>query len=646
MGNSSTWKIRMATAAAICSSAFAGGFRPEPDITVSQWADTYRIIGKPSPEPGPWRTDRVPYMREIMDCMSPSSPVQVCALMKAAQGAGTEGMLNMFGCWAHRYPDSMMLVQPTVNTAKKFVRTRLDRMIESTPALRALFEKQGSRKAANTMTMKEFQGNTLIIAGANSANDLRSYPCRYAAGDEVDGWPMDLDGEGDPTELLYQRLAAYRRMKLFFLSTPTLEEVSHIWRWYLRGDQRAFMLPCPLCKREQPLIWGADRAKEGRPGGLRWPKGEPDQVRYQCEHCGDGFEEWRKVELLNRGEWVPQAPGVGRGLIRSYKVNALYYPYGWPGSAWVNLAAKWESDHRDPVKRKAFINLKLAEPYRDPSEAKADAATLHARREAYGPELPAGGCVLTAGADIQADRIEAEKVLWGIGEESWSIEYRVFPGDTSRLTSQCWTDFDNWLKAEHLSELGISLSVSACAIDSRYNKHAVTQFCGERAARRIWNIDGKAGNLPIWSQKVRKSRGKYPPAHIVGVDACKEVFYARLRITEPGPGFCHYPVAPEYTHDFFEQITSEVRVPDYSGPVPTFEWKKKRAGARNEALDARDYNYAALVGLQMTRGLRLDAEMAALLRSAEDRRRPISERMPPPAVLAAARPLVASDPYL
>lgn len=636
----------MATAATICSAAFAGSFRPEPDILVSEWADQFRIVGKPSPEPGPWRTDRVPYMREIMDCMSPSSPVQVAALMKAAQGAGSESALNMAGCWMHRYPDSMMIVQPTVGTGKKFVRTRLDRMIESTPVLRAIVEKAGSRKAANTMTMKEFQGNTLIITGANSANDLRSYPCRYGIGDEVDGWPMDLDGEGDPTELFYQRLAAYRNMKMFLLSTPTLEEVSHIWRWFQRGDQRSFMLPCPLCKREQALIWGADRAKEGRPGGLRWPKGEPDSAQYQCEHCGDSFPEWRKVEMLQRGEWVPQAPGVGRGLIRSYKVNALYYPYGWPGSAWPNLAAKWESDHRDPVKRKAFINLKLAEPYRDPSEAKADAGTLHARREAYGPELPAGVCILNAGGDVQADRIEAEKVGWGIGEESWSVEYRVFPGDTSRLDSQCWKDLDAWLQAEHLSELGISLSVSACCIDSRYNKHAVTQFCGERAGRRIWNINGTAGNHPIWSQKSRKGRGKYPPAHVVGVDAAKETLYARLRITEPGPGFCHFPVAPEYTHDFFEQLTSEIRVPDYSGPVPKFEWKKKRAGARNEVLDARVYAHAALVGLQMTRGLRLDAEMAALLKRANEMRKPLSERRAPGAVLSAARPIVSSDPYL
>ncbi len=602
----------MAAAWTLCSQAFAAGLRPEPDMTVSEWADRYRIVGKPSPEPGPWRTDRVPYMREIMDSLSPSSPVQVEVLMKAAQGAGTEAALNAMGCWMHKYADSMMLVQPTVGTAKKFVRTRLDKMIEVTPALREIVAPARSRDSSNTMALKEFSGCNLIITGANSANDLRSNPVRYGIGDEVDGWPFDLDGEGDPTELFYQRLAAYGNMKLFLLSTPTLEDVSHIFRWFLRGDQRLFFVPCPLCDHFQPLVWGADRAKDGRPGGLRWAKGDPESVRYQCESCGDGFEEWRKVATLQRGEWVPQSPGTGRGLIRSHKVNALYYPYGWPGSAWVNLAAKWETDHTDPVKRKAFINLKLAEPYRDPTEAKADASTLMARRETYGPELPAGGCVLTAGADIQADRIEAEKVLWGPGEESWSIEYRVFPGNTAQLSSSCWSDLDSWLAEEMLSELGVSLTVRAACIDSRYNKQIVTQFCAERRGRRIWNINGTAGNKPIWAQKARKQRGKYPPAHPVGVDAAKEAIYARLRMTEPGPGFCHFPVHGQYSLDYFEMLTSEVRVPDYSGPIPVYQWKKRKESQRNEALDARVYAYAAVVGLTIMHGLRLDKELSTI----------------------------------
>jgi phage terminase large subunit GpA-like protein len=632
----------MATTWQICSAAFVAGYRPVPDVKVSEWADAHRIVCKPSPAEGEWRTSRVPYVREFMDTFSPESPVEIAVLMKAAQGAGTEAELNAIGCMYDRYADSGMLVLPTVGTAKKFVRTRLDRMIEACPVLRDKVAPARSRSASNTASMKEFGGATLVITGANSGADLRSYPSRYAWMDEVDGYPPDLDGEGDPTELVVQRTAAFANRKVMLISTPTNEETSLIARWHAKGDQRLYYVPCPLCGHEQPLVWGADRLRDGRPGGLRWPKGDPDQVRYQCERCGDQFEEWQKVEPLNRGQWVAQAPGTGGGKIWSGQINALYYPYGWPGNAWVNLARSWESDHRDPIKRRTFINLKLGEPYRDPTEARADSATLMARREAYGPELPAGGCLLVAGADVQADRIEAERLLWGPGEESWSIEYRVWPGDTARLDSACWRALDDWLSEETLSELGVGLTTAACCIDAGYNTQIVNRFCAERAARRVWATVGRAGQRVVWAQKARRQRGKYPPPHVIGVDAAKEIVYARLRMVEPGPGYCHFPVGPQYDTHYFEMLTSEVRVPDYTGPIPKFEWKKRRAGARNEALDARVLAYAALVGLQIQTSLRLEREMETLLRRAASRSAPAA----PKASAATYRPLVADDPYL
>jgi phage terminase large subunit GpA-like protein len=601
----------MATAA-ICSSAFLAGFRPASRITVAEWADTYRIVGKPSPEPGPWRTDRVPYTREIMEDLSPSSPVEISVLMKAAQGAGTEILLNALGCWVHRYPDSAMVIQPTVATAKKFVRIRLDRFIEANPVLRELVIPARSRNGSNTMSLKELvTGDTVVICGANSGADLRSYPSKYACLDEVDGYPPDLDGEGDPTELVIQRTAAYRGRKIFMLSTPTLEEVSLIWRWFQRGDQRKYFVPCPFCQHMQPLIW---HAEEGKLGGLVWPQGKPEEARYQCEHCGDRFEEWRKVDLLQRGEWRPQAPGVGGGKIRSRQINALYYPYGWPESAWTNLAAKWETDHRDPLKLKTFVNLKLGEPWKDPSEAKADADTLLARAESFGPEIPEAAAVLTVGCDVQGNRIEAELVAWGKDEESWSIEHMVFLGDTAKPIGQDrqhpspWEQLDRWLAGEWLSERDIPLRISAGCVDAGYQKQVVTQWCGERFSRRVWATLGRPGSRAIWPRRPGKPKGVKSPEFVIGVDSAKENIYARLRLATPGPGFLHFPKGRD--RDYFEQLTSEIRVPDYTGPIPKFVWRKKLAGARNEALDCRVYAYAALCGL-LAGGLRLNAEVDA-----------------------------------
>lgn len=642
-------------AGAIVANAFAGGLRPEAEITVSEWADKYRIVGKPSPEPGLWHTSRVPYAREIMDRLSPSDPCEIVVLRKAAQGAGTEMGLNALGCWIHRYPDSTMVVLPTVDLAKKFSRTRFDRVVEATEVLRNLVAPERSRQSSNTLLLKEFgpSRDTLIFTGANSGSGLRSYPSRFIVADEIDAYPTDVDGEGNPVYLLIQRSGAFWNRKIFLLSTPTLEDASNIDHWYKTGDQRQFHVPCPLCGRTQPLVFGADRFTRGEPGGLRWPKGSPDLVRYQCMYCQETFEEWRKVEVLARGEWIPSAPNNGAGKIRSYHINALYYPYGWPESAWSNLATIWERDHRNIVARKAFINLKLGEPWRDPSEAKADLATLKSRCEAYGPTVPANAGVLTAGVDVQANRLEAELVAWGKDEESWSLEYRVFLGDTSRLVSEdpdhptVWQELDAWLKTEVLSELNVFMSIRAACIDAGYHQQTVREFCNALSSRRVWATKGHEGqDRPIWPTKLGKQRGKLPPPFSIGVDTCKEIIYSRLKIDRPGPGFCHFPVGRH--EDYFEMLLSEVRFPDYSGPVPKYEWRKKSAGIRNEALDARNLAYAAVLGLTMMTSFRLNREVDKLRELAEANRPGGKQR---PSILSLlqptnTKPTEPQDPWL
>jgi phage terminase large subunit GpA-like protein len=640
------WWTMYVTAASLVSAAFAEGLRPDPDVKISEWADRYRIVGKPSPKEGAWVTDFVPYTREIMDNFSPLCPVEMSVLMKAAQGAGTEILLNVLGCIMHRYPNSTMLVLPTHNTAKKFVRVRLDPMIDLCPVLRGVVARPRSRDLSNTSSLKEFSGTQLFIAGANASNDIRSFPAQYLLMDEVDGYKADLDQQGDTTELAIQRTAAFAGRKIGLVSTPTLEDISLISRWHKRGDQRLFYIPCPLCGKEQALVFGADRMKEGRLGGLRWPAKSPDKVRYQCEYCGDEFEEWRKIEPLRRGYWEPQAPGVGGGKIRSYQINALYYPYGWPGNSWVNLASAWESDHKDPVKRKTFWNLKLGLPYKDPSEAKADADTLLHRCETYGPTLPSGVAVLTAGIDIQGNRIEAELVGWGLDEESWNIEYRVFPGNPSDVRNPVWAELDDWLNGEWLSELGVPLTIRGACVDAGYQAETVRKFCSERRNRRIWATIGRPGHgRAVWPTKLRKQTGALVPSVPIGVDTIKEVIYARLKIENPGPGFCHFPIGRD--REYFEMLTAEIRVPDYSGPVPKYEWRKKTAGARNEALDNRGTAYAGLQALGMTTALRLNREVEKLQVLAEARAcnvAPVRSGL----VFTPAAPSVvsAADPWL
>ncbi|PHJ52432.1 hypothetical protein VF02_37565 [Nostoc linckia z1] len=89
----------LANAEDIYLEAFFGGFMPDPvTMTVSEWADNHRFLSsKSAAEPGQWETSRTPYLREIMDCLSATSPVQRIVFMKGAQVGGTECGNNWIG---------------------------------------------------------------------------------------------------------------------------------------------------------------------------------------------------------------------------------------------------------------------------------------------------------------------------------------------------------------------------------------------------------------------------------------------------------------------------------------------------------------------------------------------------------------------
>ncbi len=317
------------TAAQLCSLAFAAGLRPEPEMKVSEWAQKYRILPNTSAEPGEWHNERAPYLVEIMDNLSPCSPVEETSVMKSAQSGGTEAGNNWTAYTIHKAPAPMMYVQPTVETVKRYSRTRLAPLIESCPELRGRVKDAKSRDSGNTMLLKEFLGGFLLLTGANSAAGLRSMPIKNAFEDECDGYPDEVDQEGDPDALIIERTSTYRGRKIFRISTPTLVGTSRIHRAFLAGDQREYEVPCPLCEQMQPFIW---RAGEDIPGGLVWPKEEPEKAQYQCAHCAKLIPEYRKVWMLAHGVWVPRA--VCDPKIRSYHISALMAPYGWPGPAW------------------------------------------------------------------------------------------------------------------------------------------------------------------------------------------------------------------------------------------------------------------------------------------------------------------------
>ncbi|MBO4405625.1 MAG: phage terminase large subunit family protein, partial [Alphaproteobacteria bacterium] len=276
--------------------SFERGIKPDSVISVSDWADANRVLSRTaSSEPGRFRTSRTPYLKEIMDALSPSSPYEKVVFMKGAQIGGTEAGNNWIGYMIDQAPGPMLVVQPTVEMGKRWSKGRLAPLIEDTPCLRDKVKDPRTRDSGNTVQSKEFPGGQVVITGANSAVGLRSMPVKYLFLDEVDAYPPDADSEGDPLTLAIQRTATFTRRKIFIVSTPTIQGLSRIEKEFSETDQRYYFVPCPFCDGYQTLKWE----------NIHYDQID-SKVSYVCEFCKEHIDERYKTEMLRKGEWRPQ----------------------------------------------------------------------------------------------------------------------------------------------------------------------------------------------------------------------------------------------------------------------------------------------------------------------------------------------------
>jgi phage terminase large subunit GpA-like protein len=565
---------------------FLDGLRPEQPLTVSEWADQYRkLSSKASAEPGPWRTDRTPYLREPMDCLSSESPIQRVVMMFAAQTGKTEAGSNWLGYVIDHAPGPMLCVQPTIEMAKRLSKQRLESMITETPVLAAKIAPARSRDSGNTMFSKEFSGGIMLMAGANSATGLRSAPCRYLFCDEVDAFPADVDGEGDPVSLAERRTTTFARRKILLTSTPTVKDFSRIEAEYQRSDQRRFYVPCPSCGAMEWLKWGQ----------LKWADGQPETARYQCEHCGERFEEMHKPAMLRGGEWRATAPSNGRTA--GFHLSGLYSPLGW--CSWEQLVDDFLRAKGDAPALKSFVNTRLAETWEEDYAAKVSADGLLARRLDYKPgTCPAGVVLLTAGVDVQDNRLAVSVWGWGEGETGWLVWHQELMGDPTQ--TEVWEQLDHVLATEWETEGGKHLKLAQVAVDSGgHCTHEVYRYVRDRGSRGVVAIKGSSRrNSPAvgkgskvdvnWRGKVIK-RGV--TLYQLGTDTIKTTLFGRLRHNETTGGL-NFGLAAD--DEYYRQLTSERQALRYHRGFPIREWVKK-AGDRNEALDCAVYGYAAML---------------------------------------------------
>ncbi|MBD2115796.1 phage terminase large subunit family protein [Microcystis wesenbergii] len=562
----------------------ATAFQPPPRLTLSEWADTYRRLSpESSAEPGQWRTARTPYLKEIMDSIGTCERV---VFIKSSQVGGTELINNLVGYYIHQDPAPILSINPTLEMAETWSKDRLMPMLRDSPALVGKIDTR-SRKSGNTILTKKFPGGHITMAGANSPSSLASRPVRVVVCDEVDRYPFSAGFEGDPVELAVKRTTTFWNRRVVLVSTPTIRGASRIESEYERSDKRRYFIPCPHCGQEQHLVWGQ----------VKWDPGDPEGAWYECIDCGKKIEHRHKQAFLRAGRWVATQSG---SKVAGFHINELYSPW----KSFGDVAKDFLKAKDDLQLLKVWVNTSLGESFDETGGEGIEWQHLSNRAEPYQPlTVPHGGLLVTAGVDVQGDRLSVGVYAWGPGEESWLIYSIELYGDPTE--SKVWEDLDVLLLSKFTHAGGSELAITAAAIDSGFKPNEVYNFVRRRAGRNLYAVKGMstAGKPVIGKptyqevtykgQVLKKGVRLWP----VGSDTVKGIIYSRLQLKNYGPGYIHFPIGLD--SEYYEQLCAEKLQTKYVKGFPRQEWVKIRS--RNEALDCLVYAYAAATALGIAR---------------------------------------------
>ena len=573
--------------------AFFKAFTPKPVLKGSEWADRYRYVAAAtSPEPGRWVSKRTPYLTEILDACTDRRVEQVY-IMAASQIGKSELLLNIMGYYIHQEPSPVLFIQPTDETAKAFSKERIDPTIKASPVLREIVvddSKGIERQSNNTVLNKTFIGGYLAIIGAVSTSKLASRPIRVLLMDEIDRFNNTI--EGSPIKLARQRTSNFGNRKIIGVSTPTIKNDEDpkptISKEFELSDKRVFKVLCPFCEQRFVMNWDQ----------IRWDKNENNEVIEEsialyCPHCKAKVRGPGKPppSLLESGVWEPTA----KSKIRGYHVNALVSP-------WVHLSTLVTefvnaSRNRDKEALRVFYNLRLGLPFEEYKTSMLKWEKLYKRCEYYKNEgFSSQIMFLTAGVDVQRDRLEISIFGWSIGREAWLISHKQLFGNP--LEKEVWKELDEIiLKEKFVNEKKKARRIIATFIDSGDGvlTDTVYKYTAQRERYRVISIKGRGGEaVPFISRPSRQGSCK-ALLYVLGVDAGKTIVTSCLDIETPGPQYIHFPKNENYVdEEYFKQLTAEVQRPKKNkatGAVK-MEWVKLRD--RNEALDCAVYARAAM----------------------------------------------------
>lgn len=574
------------------------GLKPLPKTSVSNWADNHRMLSSGiSAEPGKWKTSRAPYQKDIMNAFTEPGIHRV--VVKSSSQIGKSDMMNnVIGRFAHLDPCAIMMIQPTIDMAQDYSKTRIAPMIRDTKVLNNLFYDVKSRDANNTILSKVFPGGRLIMCGANSPAGLASRPIRILLADEVDRFPDSAGTEGDPVDLAAKRMTTFWNSCMGLFSTPANEGSSRIDEEYLAGTQEEWQHKCPNCG-EYHLLRHIDMTVDYKE--IKTPSGKKtvivNDVKWRCPHCGFSFSEKEMKQTPQK--YISRNADALKNGIRSFFVNGFTSPW----MTWSKIMREWLEAKGDPEREKVIMNTVFGESYKQKGAFEDEQIFLR-RRESYGAELPNGVLLLTAAIDTQDNRLEYEVVGWGKEEECWGIRKGIVLGAPNQ--DRTWKEIDNILdKTYHFAD-GKGLKVVRTFIDSGgHYTSDVYNYCQKNFHKQRFAIKGRGGpGIPL-IYKIAKANNAKAPLILLGVDDGKQQIMDRLSIDSPGPLYFHFPQDEGikelsnrgYDDLYFKGIISEHKKVYKRNGVLREVWETTK-NVRNEPLDLRNYNLACMKSLK------------------------------------------------
>lgn len=574
------------------------GMQPPEDLTVSGWAEKHRrLSAESSAEPGPWRTERTPYLQGPMDAFT-DPKVRHIVMVAASQVGKSELINNAIGYIIDQDPGSILFIHPTTIDAKEYSKLRIAPMIRDCPTLKRKVVAAKSRDSGNTILQKTYPGGILTMCGSTEAHALASKPIRYVFGDERDRWAVTAGNEGDPWDLAMARQATFYNAKAVETSTPTIKNASAIAAAYSTGTMERWKSKCPHCGEYHEIQWKDIRFEYEKKETANGATYAVKEIFYICPGCGCVSDE--TTMKRQDAKWVAENPDAYKQGIRSFWLNAFVSRW----ASWESIILKFLQSLGNTRKMQVVYNTCLGETWEDRGDME-DEDSLMARREEYPAELPDGVLVLTAGVDTQDNRLEYEIVGHGHFGETWGIQKGIIMGRPDEEAT--WAALDDVIDHVFKFQDGLGLKVSMTFVDEGgHFTQDVRLQCRRRISKKMFCIKGMAGpdrpyTSPPKQQKIVLNQVSLGTCwqYQIGVDSGKQIIMDNLRVKTPGAKYCHFPRRDDYGEGYFAGLVSERLEYDAAKKQP-WTWKKIPGHERNEALDCRNYALAAFKALPVS----------------------------------------------